>query len=81
MTDTWQKPVQIALEEPGQYTTIASTTAASWAMIEDWPVDEAPLLTRALEICTAILEGKRHVGDAREAFIAAAREAGLDIRD
>ncbi|NKK73143.1 DUF982 domain-containing protein [Rhizobium leguminosarum bv. viciae] len=80
MQAPWSKPVLIALEEPGQYVTIDNTQAASWAMIEDWPTEDGPALDQALLICADVIKGKRTGEDARKAFIAAAVEAGLDIK-
>jgi len=76
----WPEPVLLALEEPGQYVTIATTQAASWAMIEDWPTEDGPALDRALLICADVVKGKRTNEEARRAFIDAAVEAGIDIQ-
>ncbi|WP_018902249.1 DUF982 domain-containing protein [Rhizobium sp. 2MFCol3.1] len=76
----WPKPVMLALEEPGQYVTIDTTQAASWAMIEDWPTEDGPALDKALLVCADVIKGKRSNDDARKAFIAAAIEAGIDIK-
>ncbi|WP_164737487.1 DUF982 domain-containing protein [Rhizobium fabae] len=80
MRAPWSKPVLIALEEPGQYVTIDNTQAASWAMIEDWPTEDGSALDQALLICADVIKGKRTGEDACKAFIAAAVEAGLDIK-
>ena len=79
MNTKWSKPVLVALEEPGNYTSIETTQAASWAMIEDWPVEEGDALDHALLVFAAVGAGKKKPEDARRAFIAAALEAGLDI--
>lgn len=75
----WSKPVLVALEEPGNYISIETTQAASWAMIEDWPVEDGDALDQALLVCAAVGAGKKKPEDARRAFIAAAVEAGIDI--
>lgn len=80
MDTKWTKPVLVALEEPGNYTSIETTQAASWAMIEDWPVEEGDALDHALLVFAAVGAGKKKPEDARRAFIAAALEAGLDIK-
>ena len=80
MQAPWPKPVLLALEEPGNYVTIATTQAASWTMIEDWPTEDGPALDRALLICADVVKGKRTNEDARRAFIEAAIEAGIDIK-
>ncbi|KQV81598.1 DUF982 domain-containing protein [Rhizobium sp. Root1220] len=76
----WSKPVLLALEEPGQYVTISTTQAASWAMIEDWPTEDGPALDTALLVCADVIKGKRTNEDARRAFVEAAIEAGIDIQ-
>ncbi|MBZ9788989.1 DUF982 domain-containing protein [Rhizobium sp. 3T7] len=76
----WPRPVLLALEVPGKYVTIATTQAASWAMIEDWPTEDGPALDKALLVCADVIKGKRTNDDARKAFIAAAVEAGIDIK-
>jgi hypothetical protein len=76
----WPNPDMLAHEEPGQYVTIDTTQAASWAMIEDWPTEDGPALDKALLVCADVIKGKRSNEDARKAFIAAAIEAGIDIK-
>lgn len=80
MQTKWSMPVLVALEEPGNYTSIETTQAASWTMIEDWPVEDGDALDQALLVCAAVGAGKKKPEDARRAFIAAAVEAGLDIK-
>ncbi|MGO4436455.1 DUF982 domain-containing protein [Rhizobium sp. RAF56] len=80
MQAPWSKPVLLALEEPGKYETIATTQAASWVMIEDWPIEDGPALDRALLICADVIKGKRTGEEARKAFIEAAIEAGIEIQ-
>jgi hypothetical protein len=80
MDKPWKTGVTLALEGGDTFTTIATTQAASWALIEDWPLEDGPELDRALLICTAVMEGKRPADEARAAFIAAAKEAGIVIK-
>ena len=80
MSKSWKNPVLISVGEPPVETAIDSVQAASWAMIEDWPLDEGPALDRALHACTCVIEGKRKAEDARAAFVAAAEEAGILVR-
>ena len=81
MDRAWKKPVTLALENQETFVTIGTTQAASWAMIEDWPTEDGVALDRALEICAAVLDGKKTDEDARKAFLAAAIEAGIPVRD
>ena len=80
MNTKWSKPVLVALEEPGNYTSIDTTQAASWAMIEDWPVEDGDALDHALLVFADVGAGKKKPEYARRAFVAAALEAGLDIK-
>jgi hypothetical protein len=80
METPWKQPVILALDGPDSSVTINTTQAASWAMIEDWPEEDGPALDRALLICAEVKQGKRTDEDARHAFIAAAKEAGITIR-
>ncbi|UHS61579.1 DUF982 domain-containing protein [Agrobacterium vaccinii] len=80
MQTPWKKPVLVALEEPGVYVSIGSTQAASWALIEDWPEEDGEKLDRALLVFAAVDAGKKKPEDARQAFIEAALEAGLDVK-
>ena len=81
MDTRWSKSVTLALEGPDIFTTIDSTQAAAWAMIEDWPLEDGPALDHALLVCTEVMDGKRPNDQARPAFLAAAREANLPIKD
>lgn len=81
MNKPWTKPVTLALGEDGADVTIDSTEAASWALIEDWPTEEGEALDKALLICAAVVDGKKTDEDARRAFIDAAIEAEIAIRD
>ena len=81
MTQSWKTPVVIATGEPPVETIISTIQAAAWALIEDWPEDdESPALDAALLACTGAVEGKRKAEDARNAFVAAAKEAGILVK-
>ncbi|OLP60318.1 hypothetical protein BJF93_15280 [Xaviernesmea oryzae] len=80
MSNDWNKPVSLALGDPGTFTTIRNNQEASWALIEDWPVEEGKALDQALQTLEAAMKGKKSAEAARLSFIAAAHEAGLDIK-
>ena len=80
MSKSWKKPVVISIGEPPAETAIDTVQAASWAMIEAWPLDDGPALDRALLVCAGVIEGKRKTDDARAAFVAAATEAGILVQ-
>jgi hypothetical protein len=79
VNSNWNKGVTLALEAPGQFTTINNLREASWALIEDWPIEDGEALDHALLVIEAALKGKKTPEEARLAFIAAAREAGIEI--
>jgi hypothetical protein len=81
MDKPWSKPVALALEGPGVYTTISTPQQASWAMIEDWPLEDGTALDRALEVCAEVAAGRKSAEDARRAFLSAAAEAGIHVRE
>lgn len=81
MSKSWNKPVTLALEEPGTFTTITTLQEASWALIEDWPLEEGEALDKALLVIEGALKGKKTAEDARLAFIAAAVEAEIEIKE
>lgn len=80
MNTPWKTPITLALGEDGSDVTIDSTQAASWALIEDWPTEDGVALDRALLVCAAVAEGKKGDEEARKAFLEAAIEAGIAIR-
>lgn len=81
MSERWNKGVTLALEGPGKFTTISTLQQASWALIEDWPTEDGEALDRALLVIEAALKGRKTPEQARMAFIAAAHEAQIEIRE
>src|SRR6218665_4173613 len=71
VSKSWSKGVTLALEGPEKFTTINTIQEASWALIEDWPVEDGEALDAALLVIEATLKGKKTPEDARCAFIAA----------
>jgi hypothetical protein len=77
----WNKGVTLALEGPGKFTTVNTLEEASWALIEDWPLEEGEALDKALLVFEAAISGKKPPEAARLAFIAAAIEAGIEVKE
>lgn len=80
MSIKWNKGVTLALEGPGQFTTISTIQEASWALIEDWPTEDGEALDKALIALEHAMKGKKTAEAARLAFIAAAIEAGIEVK-
>ena len=81
MSNSWSKGVSLALEAPGKFTTVNNIQEASWALIEDWPIEDGDALDHALLVIEAAIKGKKTSEDARRAFIAAAHEAQIEVRE
>jgi Arc/MetJ-type ribon-helix-helix transcriptional regulator len=79
--DRWDVPVTFETRRLGQFRTVASTSEAARALLEDWPEEENEATTEAMEVCLTVLEGNGDPAAARDAFIKAAEEAGVFIRD
>ncbi|MHC1547168.1 DUF982 domain-containing protein [Phyllobacterium sp. K27] len=74
-------PVTITLGETGQRA-VSSVWEAVECLRSLWPVKSGPGYRRALQVCMDALDGWKPAHKARQAFISAAREAGvfLDTR-
>ncbi|MGV3548791.1 DUF982 domain-containing protein [Rhizobium sp.] len=81
MNGNWSKGVTLALEGPGKFTTIRNMQEASWALIEDWPTEDGAALDHVLLVIEAAMKGKKTPEDVRRAFIAAAHEARIEVRN
>lgn len=77
----WEEPITFETEKLGQYRTISSAAEAARALGDDWPAETGKALRAARETCLAVLEGKAEPAAARKAFVDAAEEAGVFIRD
>lgn len=80
MDKSWSKSVTLALEGPGKFTTVSNTQEASWALIEEWPIEDGVALDKALIVFEAVMKGKKTPEDARNAFIGAAIEAQIEVK-
>jgi hypothetical protein len=75
----WQSPVMLACKKSGQYFVITNTQEALDMLSAKWPVSEGRAFIDALEICAAVLDGRRWPEDARLALLGAADEAGVPV--
>jgi len=78
MPRLWFAPVEIWVA-PGTSLTVNSVQQAARVLLEEWPAEHrgTDVHSGAMLVCLAALEGMGSVEDAREAFLAAAREAGM----
>jgi hypothetical protein len=77
----WSKPVTFEENARGNYRTIISTREASRVLLTKWPTGSGRQYRRATQVCLDVLDGKRPPSEARQAFLDAAREARVAIRD
>lgn len=77
----WDEPVTFETQRLGQYRTIASAEEAARALLTDWPVHSGHAFMKAQKACLAVLEGRKKPADARAAFLKAAEEANVFVRD
>lgn len=76
----WSRPVTFETLTLGVCRTIASTQEAARVLLEEWPVDEGAAWAEAQDKCLAALEGDLDHEEARKAFLNAAEEAGIFVR-
>lgn len=75
----WTKYVELELDGPGRYRRVRSTRDAV-NCLNEWPAKRGAAHALAVRVCRATLEGDVPRKVAREAFIYAAQEAGIQIR-
>lgn len=75
----WLFPVCVICTRTNQ-TLKVGTTREAWRMLLDmWPIADGHKFLSALKICMDVEHGIGEPADARDAFIAAAKEAGVTI--
>lgn len=78
----FDKAIRVRLSPTGKVHTVRSTReAADFLGSIDWPGERGPLHRDATDACNKVLDGHRSTSDARNAFEAAAREAGMLVDD
>jgi len=80
MRVAWEEPVVLIRDEGRRFSVITTTEDAYEALISSWPISDGPAFLAALEICNGVSFGASHRNVAREAFINAAKEAGLTMQ-
>lgn len=77
----WSKPVMVETGVIGKFKTITNTGEAARLLLSHWPIEKGRRYARARKTCIAVLEGVKPPSEARRAFIEAADEADLYIRE
>jgi hypothetical protein len=81
MQRCWGKPVILAVGDPKEWIVIQTTLTAALALVEKWPTKDGPALKNACVVCANVWTGKRTPEEARRAFVEAATEAGIPMRE
>ncbi|MDB5524955.1 MAG: hypothetical protein JWM58_2718 [Rhizobium sp.] len=76
----WKSPVELELHGTGKYRTVTGTKHAAECLLTLWPIDEGRAYNEALSDCLAALDGEKPPEAARNAFIRAAAEAHIYVR-
>ncbi|TIP54550.1 MAG: DUF982 domain-containing protein, partial [Mesorhizobium sp.] len=76
-TKRWKSYVRVELGGRDKRINIPSTRAAAECLLRSWPTDWGPRHKQAREACIAVLKGEQPPEFARQAFVEAAREAGI----
>ncbi|HTN63514.1 MAG TPA: DUF982 domain-containing protein [Devosia sp.] len=75
----WKKSVTVMLGAGNVTYVVNNTLMAARILLDEWPVEDGPAHLAARIACMAAMEGG-DVEKAREAFEAAAKEAGIFVR-
>ncbi|MBB5572829.1 MULTISPECIES: DUF982 domain-containing protein [Rhizobium] len=75
----WNFPVMVICTRTGKIYTVGTTKEALDMLLNAWPVAEGKAFMMALQICTDVESGIRQPLEARNSFVAAAKEAGVPI--
>lgn len=76
----WSDGVYMALEKAGEYRVVWSTRDAANVLLEQWPAS-GDGYQQAVDICAEVMKGNLSPEQARQAFILAAKEAGIFVSD
>lgn len=75
-------PVTLAGDGRGRGRLITDTVQAAEILLDQWPKERrGPKYRAALRVCMEVMEQRRPVSSARRAFIAAAKEARIAVRE
>jgi hypothetical protein len=74
-------PLIVETSKPGEFRRLASVAQAAVFMMERWPEPHGPRYRAALQACTGRLTSNDDVENARCAFLAAANEADLLVKN
>jgi hypothetical protein len=73
------RPVQVRIRGHNGYDVVSDAHDALKLLATEWPIQSSPVVSRATLECLKALNDDAEPDQVRRAFIAAAREAHLDL--
>jgi hypothetical protein len=77
----FHRPVTVQTGRIDRERLVLSTRDAAEVLLRDWPLPESRKRARAMELCLSVIRGERAPNIARRAFVDAAREAKVLLKD
>lgn len=77
----WSRPLSFQVNRSGEFRTITNTSEAATVLSHAWPIARGRSLKSAKRTCRQVLSGERPPSEARNAFIAAAVEAHIFVKE
>ncbi len=77
----WDRHLVVSIPGMARAQIVDSVLHAATLLAEKWPVTHGPAYQRALSYCARAIEGSGSIHLSRLAFIAAAREAGVEVAE
>lgn len=77
----WSRPISFQASRLDEVRTITNTSEAAAVLKTAWPIARGRSLRTAQRTCKQVLNGQRPPSEARNAFIAAAVEANVYVKE
>ena len=77
----FHRPVIVQTGRIDRERLVLTTRDAAEVLLRDWPLQESRKRGRAMELCLSVIRGERPPNVARRAFVEAAREAKVLLKD
>ena len=74
-------PVTIETGQIGRHLTVTRTAQAASLLVDKWPAERGPKYRSALKALMDAMDQRKPVEPARKAFVAAAKEADVFVRE
>lgn len=73
--------VTIETNRPGVHLNVTNTLQVAELLVDDWPAERGPSYKKAVKASMDHMSGKASADAVRKAFIAAAKEANIFVRE